>query len=62
MTVEQIREKIRYGDYLLIAKLSGYARGTVISQLTGRRTLKQPVLDAAIKVIENRSSLFESSK
>ena len=59
MKPEEIRENLYYGDYLLIAKISGYARETVISQLTGRRTLKQPVLDAAIKVIKNRSSLFD---
>ncbi len=58
MKPEEIRENIRRGDYELIAELSGYRKCTVEAQIRGERTLKQPVIDAAIKVIKSRSSLL----
>lgn len=56
MELQEIREKLRPTDYQLIAaKLKGlYTEGTVRMQLTGRRTLKDPVRDAALELIEMR--------
>jgi hypothetical protein len=58
MTIEEILTKKRRGDYDLIAEMTGYDRETVKSQLLGKRTLKDKVRNAAIKVIENRKKLF----
>ncbi|NJM14049.1 MAG: hypothetical protein HC896_00450 [Bacteroidales bacterium] len=59
-TREYIRQQLRYGDYKLIhAMLNGmYSIFTVQSQLNGKRTLKDPVKEAAIKVIRHREKLL----
>lgn len=56
MELQGIREKLRPKDYELIAeKLKGlYTENTIRMQLTGIRTLKDPVRDAAIELIEMR--------
>lgn len=56
MELQEIHEKLRPTDYQLIAqKLKGlYTENTIRMQLTGKRTLKNPVRDAAIELIEMR--------
>lgn len=56
MELQEIREKLRPKDYELIAeKLKGlYTENTIRMQLTGKRTLKNPVRDAAMELIEMR--------
>lgn len=56
MEAQEIRSKLRPKDYQLIAeKLKGlYTENTVRMQLTGKRTLKEPVRNAAIELIEMR--------
>lgn len=61
MNISTIREKLRRGDYLIIASLTGYNVRTVRMQINGQRTLKDRVRDAAIKVINNREELLQSS-
>lgn len=57
MTRNEIYEKLQYGDYQLLAKKTGRNHQTVRSQLTGRRTLKNDVRDAAIELITLREKL-----
>lgn len=56
MEIQEIREKLFPKDYELISKrLKGrYTAETVRAQLTGVRTLKELVRDAAIELIEMR--------
>lgn len=56
MELQEIRKKLRPKDYALIAeKLKGlYTENTIRKQLTGKRTLKDPVRDAAIELIGMR--------
>ncbi len=58
MNKDEILTKLRYGDYELIAEMTGYKRETVRRQFKGIRTLKDKVVEAAIKVIENREQLI----
>lgn len=60
MKPEEIREKIRVGDYQLIAEMTGYKRKTVEAQITGYRTLKPKVIEAAIKLITTRDQLLNN--
>lgn len=57
MTRNEIYEKLQYGDYQLIAQKTGRNHKTVRSQITGRRTLKDDVRDAAIELITVREKL-----
>lgn len=56
MEAQEIREKLHPKDYQLIAeKLKGiYKEITIRRQLTGHRTLKAPVRDAALELIAMR--------
>lgn len=59
-TREDLKKHLIYGDYQLIADIlkGQYKKSTIESQLKGNRTLKQPIIDAANKVILMRESLF----
>lgn len=59
MKPQTIKQKIRTGDYELIAKISGYKKSTVEAQIRGQRTLKQAVIEAAKKVFANRESMLK---
>jgi len=61
MQIQDIRQKIRRGDYQLIAEMTGYEPETVRMQIRGHRTLKEKVLSAAIKVIESRENLINQN-
>jgi len=59
-TLEVIKPLLRIGDAFLITQmLKGlYTQRTVEAQLRGERTLKEPVIEAANKLIESRESLL----
>lgn len=57
MTRQQIQEKLQSGDYKLIGEKVERHSETVRSQITGRRTLKDAVRDAAIELITLRDKL-----
>lgn len=57
MTREEIQEKLQSGDYKLIGEKVERHSETVRSQITGRRTLKDAVRDAAIELITLREKL-----
>ena len=61
MAKANFKEKLRRGDYLLIAELTGYALSTVSMQIKGQRTLKDKVIKAALRVIKNRERLFKNN-
>ena len=56
MEAQEIRSKLRPKDYQLIAeKLKGtYKEITIRMQLTGKRTLKESVKNAALELIAMR--------
>lgn len=62
MEIDEIREKITNGDYILVSQLTGYKLDTVKNQVRGRRTLKEKTRLAAIKVIESREQLIASTE
>ena len=59
-TRESIKSQLKKGDYELISSLTKgqYAIKTVMDQMNGVRTLKQPVIDAANKLIAMREELL----
>lgn len=57
MTRNEIYEKLQSGDYKLIGEKVERHSETVRSQITGRRTLKDAVRDAAIELITLRDKL-----
>ena len=61
MEIQDIRAKIRVGDYQLIADMTGYKRETVRMQLSGHRTLKDKTREAAMRVITNRELLISNN-
>jgi hypothetical protein len=62
-TVEEIKQHLRAGDYLLISQILGGkpTKRTVESQLNGQRTLKENVRTAAVKLIESREELLNTN-
>ena len=60
-TLEEIKPQLRHGDIPLIATMIAhiYKPRTVEHQLMGNRTLKQPVIEAANKLIDSREQLFK---
>lgn len=62
-TLDTIKPLLRIGDAFLITQmLKGlYTQRTVEAQLRGERTLKEPVIEAANKLIESRESLLGMS-
>lgn len=61
-TIEEIKPHLRPGDYLLIAEMldGKYSKRTIEAQLGGTRTLKDPIIEAANKLIEYRENLVKS--
>lgn len=61
-TIDEIKPHLRHGDIVLIAQMlkSKYSLRTVTAQLCGQRTLKQPVIDAANKLIQSRQDLIDT--
>lgn len=57
---EEILKKIRLGDYELVSKIlkDKYKTQTVRRQISGYRTLKQPVIDGFNKLFESREKLL----
>lgn len=62
-TLEEIKPRLYHGDNVFIAQLVAkkYTKRTVEAQLAGLRTLKEPVIEAANKLIESREMLLEKS-
>lgn len=58
----EIKNKLRRGDYLIISEMTGYAKGTVIAMFNGHRKMQQKVVNAAIKIVENRENLIKNNK
>jgi len=58
MAKTNLGEKLRVGDYSLIAEMTGYALSTVWQQLNNERTLTNKVKRAALKVIKSREKLL----
>lgn len=62
MELQEIRKNLRPKDYQLIAeKLKGlYTENTIRMQLTGQRTLKEPVLNAALELFKMREEFINA--
>lgn len=60
-TVEEIKPHLQLDDYKFITKMlkGKYKLRTVEAQLRGDRTLKQPVVEAANKLIQSREDLLK---
>ncbi len=60
-TREEIKKHLRHNDYEIISMITKgkYKPGTVKMQMNGYRTLKEPVIEAANKLIESRERLLQ---
>lgn len=62
MNISTIREKLRRGDYIIIASMTDYSVSAISKQFNGLRTIQETVLEAAIKVIQSREELMSSKQ
>jgi len=57
---EKIKAGLQYGDIKLLAKISGYTRGTIGEMLGGRRKITDKAARAIIQLLQERQKLNDA--